>query len=203
MDRATVLAEQQEKALASQVQQASPHSAPLPELQGASPKQVAAALERIQDHGIHDEAIKIAAGQGALRVDPATGEPVFCGRREDGALMQLQPMQTNRKAKPDVRGRFPPILRGDSDETLVVQDGMAALQKMSDYLDAGEPLPNFIITGGKPFALSGDQAKELLDASRSANREEKRDARNEQESGKSRDKDTQAAAEMEAASRRA
>lgn len=204
VDRAAVLAEQKEKekALASQAQQTGQHSAPLPELQGASPKQVAAALERIQDRGIHDEAIKIAAAQGVLRVDPASGEPVFCGRREDGALMQLQPMQT-RKAKPDVRGRFPPILRGDSDETLVVQDGMTALQKMSDYLDSGEPLPNFIITGGKPFALSGDQAKELLGDSRADAREEKRDARNEQESGKSRDKDTQAAAEMEAASRRA
>lgn len=203
VDRAAVLAEQKEKALASLAQQTGQHSAPLPELQGASPKQVADALERIQDRGINDDAIKMAAAQGVLRVDPATGEPVFCGRREDGALMQVQPAEINGKVKPDVRGRFPPILRGDGDETLVVQDGMSALQKMSDYLDAGEPPPNFIITGGKPFALSGDQAKELLDASRSANREEKRVARNEQESGKSRDKDTQAAAEMEAASRRA
>ncbi|WP_220137976.1 hypothetical protein, partial [Myxococcus llanfairpwllgwyngyllgogerychwyrndrobwllllantysiliogogogochensis] len=62
----------------------------------------------------------------------------------------------------DFRGRFPPILRGDGDETLVATDGIEALQKISEYLDGGQPVPNIIVTGGKPFALTGPQAKELL-----------------------------------------
>lgn len=175
VSRAALLAEQKEAEKAAVAQdQKQVSTKPLPELKEASQVQLDRALDRLEQAGIHQDAIKMAAAQGVLGFDPGTGEPVFCGRREDGALMQVLPFEAAGKAKPDVRGRFPPILRGEGDETLVVKDGMAALQKMTEYLDARAPTPNIIITGGKPFALSGEQAKSLLDASKAAARAEKR-----------------------------
>ena len=162
VDRAYLLAEQKEaeRVARSREPEALGQKQPLPELERASDRQISRAMEKLQLEGIDYEALKIAGQQGILRVDGATGEPVFLGRKGDGALMQVLPLEGPQK--PDLRGRFPPILRGEGDKTLVVQDGMEALRTLTDYLDAGEPTPNLIITGGKPFALSGPQAKELL-----------------------------------------
>ena len=162
VDRAYLLAEQKEaeRVAKSREPEALGQKQPLPDLERASDRQISRAMEKLQLAGIDYEALKIAGEQGILRVDGATGEPVFLGRKGDGALMQVLPLEGPQK--PDLRGRFPPILRGEGDKTLVVQDGMEALRTLTDYLEAGEPTPNLIITGGKPFALSGPQAKELL-----------------------------------------
>lgn len=162
VDRAYLLAEQKEaeRVARSREPEALGQKQPLPDLERASDRQISRAMEKLQLAGIDYEALKIAGEQGILRVDGATGEPVFLGRKGDGALMQVLPLEGPQK--PDLRGRFPPILRGESDETLVVQDGMEALHTLTEYLDAQTPTPNIIITGGKPFALSGAQAKSLL-----------------------------------------
>ena len=164
VDRAYLLAEQKEAERVARTKEpaALGQKQPLPELERPSDTQISRAMERLRLDGIDHDALKIAGSQGVLRVDGATGEPVFLGRKEDGSLMQVLPIEGAQK--PDLRGRFPPILRGDGDETLVVHDGMAALRTLTEYLEAGTPTPNIIVTGGKPFALSGPQAKDLLAA---------------------------------------
>ena len=205
VDRAYLLAEQKEaeRVAKSREPEALGQKQPLPDLERASDRQISRAMEQLQLAGIDYEALKIAGEQGILRVDGATGEPVFLGRKGDGALMQVLPLEGPQK--PDLRGRFPPILRGEGDKTLVVQDGMEALRTLTDYLEAGEPTPNLIITGGKPFALSGPQAKELLTA-KDAKVEKKQSAQSverDRSNDSARSERAAAIAQAEEASRRA
>ena len=205
VDRAYLLAEQKEaeRVAKSREPEALGQKQPLPDLERASDRQISRAMEKLQLAGIDYEALKIAGEQGILRVDGATGEPVFLGRKGDGALMQVLPLDGPQK--PDLRGRFPPILRGEGDKTLVVQDGMEALRTLTNYLDAGEPTPNLIITGGKPFALSGPQAKELL-AGKDAKAEKKQSAQSverDRSNDSARSERAAAIAQAEEASRRA
>lgn len=170
VDRRHVLAAQKAIAKAQANSQADRKLKPLDEVKEASDKQLTEAAQALLQKGYHPKAISAARRQGVLRVDPKSGEPVLCGRNADGEVMQILPFKgrDDRSSKNDLRGRHPPILRGDSDKTLVVEDGAQALQTMSAYIELNEPMPNIIVTGGKNFALKGPLAKDMLTSKKSA-----------------------------------
>ena len=102
----------------------------------------------------------------------------MCGRSAGGDVMQILPFEHDTElSKNDLRGRYPPILRGDGDETIVVANGLQALKTMTNYLETERPTPNIIITGGKTFALKGAQAKDLLAVSKTATGKEQTQAK--------------------------
>ena len=178
VDRKLLVAKEKALAKAAASSQADRKLKPLEELSKASDDQIISMIERLEEKGIHREAIRRAARQGILKADPQTGEPVLCGRSAAGDVMQILPFEGQaRSSKSDLRGRFPPIILGDTEETMVVSGGAEALQKLTEYMEAQQPVPNIIITGGKTFALKGAQAKDLLAVSKTTASKEQTQAK--------------------------
>lgn len=178
VDRRMVLAEQNALAKAYATSHTERKLKPLPETGSASEDQFVQMVEDLEAKEISRESIRIALQQGVLRVDPKSGAPIMCGRSAGGDVMQILPFEHDTDlSKNDLRGRYPPILRGDGDETIVVANGLQALKTMTNYLETDRPTPNIIITGGKTFALKGAQAKDLLAVSKTATGKEQTQAK--------------------------
>lgn len=178
VDRRLVLAEQKALAKAHATSLTERKLKPLPETGSASEDQFVQMGEDLEAKEISRESIRIALQQGVLRVDPKSGAPILCGRSAGGDVMQILPFEHDTElSKNDLRGRYPPILRGDGDETIVVANGLQALKTMTNYLETERPTPNIIITGGKTFALKGAQAKDLLAVSKTTASKEQTQAK--------------------------
>jgi len=90
----------------------------------ASSSEIRQGVEALTEVGISDQILSEASKQGFLRFDKAN--PVFCGRRDDGALVNTSKGRRTEN-EPTRRDTFPPILYGSTTQTDIVSSGNDAL----------------------------------------------------------------------------
>ena len=133
---------------------------------------IEAGTQRLLDDGVHEEAIREAFESGALRFNE-TGDPVFCGRREDGALVGQvieRPGDVLQKSQPQLRDRFAPVLKAGIERVDVVRTGREALHLRSLQLREEAPLSTIVISHGRADRLGLPHIQKALDEAKHVER---------------------------------
>lgn len=111
----------------------------------AQPDQVMAIRDRLADEGIRGSVMIEAEKQGFVTYD-ADGRVSFNGHRPmDGKVVNR--ITDGQAEDGALRGRFPPILRGNDKEVHVVRSGQDALALWSNHERQAKPKPTVIVAG--------------------------------------------------------